>query len=191
MPNRIRAATHWVGRHAFPVVVAAVIAVGGAGAGIGYALASHSTTAPVSSAPPSSTPSAPAGKRAKGAGRGGQLLQQALSLLATQTGQTVASVHTQLDAGKSIDDIAGAKAPAIEADILAQVNKLAARAVSAGKITAAQEATLLAMAKTKVEALMAEPGTHLIKDAQQFAQSLQGRAAKHKAAATPAPTTAA
>ena len=96
-------------------------------------------------------------------------------------------MRSQLQAGKSVDDIAGAKAPAIESAILAQVDKLAARAVSAGKITAAQEATGLAMAKTKVEALMAEPGTQLLKDAQKFLQFLQTHAGGHRSAAATAP----
>jgi hypothetical protein len=188
MLKPVRTAAHWVGRHAFPAIAATVVAVGAAGGGIGYAVASqHSTAAPVSSTSGSTgTTPAPGAKPKTGtaASRGAQLMQQALSLLATQTGQSVASVRSQLQAGKSIDDIAGAKAPAIESEILAQLNKLAARAVSAGKITAAQEANGLAMAKTKVEALMAEPGTQLLKDAQKFLQLLENPGAHHHAAGT-------
>jgi hypothetical protein len=191
----VNTAAHWVGRHAFPAAAASVIALGAAGGGIGYAVASqHATAAPTSSTAgsASTTPSAaPAQKGAARASRGAALMQRALSLLAAQTGQSVASVRSQLQAGKSIDDIAGAKAPAIESAILAQVDKLAARAVAAGKISAAQEATGLAMAKTKVEALMAEPGTQLLEDAQKFLKFLNNHAAAHHPGGTAAPSPAA
>ncbi len=180
------ATAHWVGRHAFSAAAASVLALGAAGGGIGYAVASqHTTAAPASSTPAAATPRAttPSPKGAAKASRGALLVQRALSMLASQTGQSIASVRSELQAGKSIDDIAGAKAPAIEAQILAQVNKLAARAVAAGKITAAQEATGLATAKTKVEALMAEPGTQLLKDAQKFLHFLNN----HAATASPSP----
>ncbi|MDQ6856326.1 MAG: hypothetical protein M3Z57_04560, partial [Candidatus Dormibacteraeota bacterium] len=67
-------------------------------------------------------------------------------------------------------------------------NKLAARAVSAGKMTAAQEVGALATAKTKIEALMAEPGTQLLKDAQKFLQLLHMPGAHHHAAAAAPPS---
>jgi hypothetical protein len=192
MLTPVRIASHWVGRHAFPAIVASVVVIGAAGGGIGYAVASqHSTAAPVASISGSTgtTPSAGAKpKTGTATSRGAQLMQRALSLLATQTGQTVASVRSQLEAGRSIDDIAGAKAPAVESAILAELNKLAARAVSAGKITAAQQASALAMAKTRVEALMAEPGTQLLKDAQKL---LENPAAHHHAGAAPSPSAAA
>jgi hypothetical protein len=185
-----RSAAHWVRRHAFPVIAASVIAVGAAAGGVGYAVASqHSAAAPLSSTSTPATPTpAPATKHQAAATRGTAVIQRALGLLASQTGQTVAAVRTQLEAGKSIDDIAGAVAPAIESEIIAQVSKLAARAVTAGKITAAQEAAGVATAKTKVAALMAEPGTQLLKDAQKFLQFLQTHGAGHHppgAAASP------
>jgi hypothetical protein len=195
MLRSARSAAHWVARHAFPAMAATVIAVGAAGGGIGYAVASqHTTAAPTSSTSGSTqvAPSpAPTGHSATAA-RGAQLFQRALSLLATQTGQTVAAVRSELLAGKSVDDIAGAKAPAIASEILAQVTRLAGRAVTAGKITAAQETAGLATAKTKIEALMAEPGTQLLKDARSALQFLHGHGLKHStpsAAATPTPAT--
>ena len=192
MKTAIRAAVHWVGRHAFAAIAATVVAVGAAGGGIGYAVASqHSAAAPVSSAAGSAgaTPTAGATPRAgSGASRGAQLLQRMLSLVAAQTGQSVASVRSQLQAGTSIDAIAGAKAPAVESAVLDQLNKLAQKAVSAGRITAAQEAAALAVAKPKVEALMAEPGTQLLTDAQKFLQLLPHGGAHHGAAAAPSPS---
>ncbi len=194
MVKPVRTAAHWVGRHAFPAIAASVIAVGAAGGGIGYVVASqHSTAAPASSASGPTSPTPTAGAKPKGAtaaSRGEQLLQRALGLLAAQTGQSAAAVRSQLEAGKSVDAIAGAKAPAVESAIMAQLSKLAAHAVSAGKITAAQEASGLAMAKTKVEALMAEPGTQLLADAQKFLQLLQSPGAHHHGAA-PSPSPAA
>jgi hypothetical protein len=188
-----RNAAHWLGRHAFPAVAAAVIAVGAAAGGIGYAVASHNTAAPVSSAAAPASPTQAPTTKGKSAAttRGAAVIQRALGMLASQTGQTVAAVRSQLEAGKSIDDIAGAKAPAIESEILAQVSKLAARAVTAGKLSAGQEAAGLAAAKTKVAALLAEPGTQLLKDAQKFLQFLQMHGAGHHPAGPAASPSAA
>lgn len=174
----IRSAARWVGRHSLPAAAVTVVVVGAAGGGVGYAIAGQHTAAAVTTAP--SKPAAPAGHPAPARGgaqaRGQALVQRALSMLAKETGQSVASIRTQLASGKSIDDIAGAKAPAIENQILAQLTKLGDRAKAAGRITAAQETTYLAMAKTKVEALMAEPGTQLMKDVRSLLQMLRNHA---------------
>ncbi len=196
MLRPVSTAARWVGRHAFPAAAASVIVLGATGGGIGYAVANqHSTAAPVSSTSGSNGATTPVGtakpKHGTSATRGAQVIERALSLLATQTGQSVASLRSQLEAGKSVNQIAGAKAPAIESAILAQINKLAAHAVSAGRINAAQETAGLATAKTKVEALMAEPGTQLLKDAQKFLQFLHNHGAARHAAVTPTPTPAA
>jgi hypothetical protein len=186
----VRSAARWVGRHAFPAAAATVLVVGAAAGGIGYSIAGgHATAAPISSAAPSTTTHPPATGKAKphtgtAASRGQALINRALSMLSKETGQSVASIRAQLAAGKSVDAIAGAKAPAIQAEILAQLTKLGDRAVAAKKITAAQETMYLALAKAKVVALMAEPGTQLMQDVQKFLQMLQ----MHRpAAATPAP----
>jgi hypothetical protein len=188
-----RSAARWVGRHALPAVAVTAIALGAAGGGIGYAVASqHTTTAPPSSAAGTTKPAPSSAATGKTSGaRAAQLIQRALSLLASQTGQSVASVRSQLEAGKSVDDIAGAKAAAIESSVIAQVTRLADHAVSAGRITAAQETAGLAVAKTRIAALMAEPGTQLIKDAQGALQFLHGHGARHGSTpATGAPATA-
>jgi hypothetical protein len=184
----VRSAAHWVGRHSFPAAAATVLVVGAAGGGIGYSIAGqHATAAPVTSAAPSPTHSPAAAKPHSGTAVSSAqaLVAKALGMLSKATGQSVASIRTQLAAGKSIDAIAGAKAPAVEAQILAEVTKLGDRAVTAGKITAAQEATYLALAKTKLAALMAEPGTQLMQDVQKFLQLLQTH--HHGAAASPTP----
>jgi hypothetical protein len=194
MTRSISGAAHWVGRHAFPALAATVIAVGAAGGGIGYAVASQHTTTAASSSPSGAAAAAPSsaakGHRGGAAARAGLLLQRALSLIASQTGQSVATVRSELAAGKSVDQIAGAKAAAIESQILAQITTVAGRAVSAGKITSTQESSILAMAKTKIDALMAEPGTQLLQDTRSALQYLNGKGLKHlppPAAAAPTP----
>jgi hypothetical protein len=178
----VRSATQWVGRHAFPAAAATVLVVGAAAGGIGYSIAGgHAAAAPISATAPSTThPPATAKAKPKAkphtgtaASRGQALINKALSMLSKETGQSVASIRAQLAAGKSVDAIAGAKAPAIQAQILAQLTKLGDRAVAAKKITPAQETMYLALAKTKVTALMAEPGTQLMQDVQKFLQMLQ------------------
>lgn len=186
----VRSAARSLGRHAFPAAAATVLVVGAAAGGVGYSIAAgHASAAPISSTAPSTTTHPPATGKARAhsgtaASRGQALVNRALSMLSKETGQSVASIRAQLAAGKSVDAIAGAKAPAIQAQILAQLTKLGDHAVAAKKITAAQETTYLALAKTKVAALMAEPGTQLMQDVQKFLQMLQ----MHRpAAATPAP----
>lgn len=195
MTTSIRSAARWVGRHAFPALAATVIAVGAAGGGIGYAVASQHTTTATATPPGTGSPapsSAAKGHHATGAARATRLLQRALSLIASQTGLSVTTVHSELAAGKSVDEIAGAKAAAIESQILAQITKIAAHAVSAGRISSAQETSILAIAKTKIDALMAEPGTQLLQDARSALQYLNGKGLKHLPQPAPAaPTPAA
>ncbi|MEO8899568.1 MAG: hypothetical protein ABI352_04260 [Candidatus Dormibacter sp.] len=174
----LRSAALWVGRHTFPVAAATVLVVGAAAGGVGYSIAGgHATAAPVSTTAPATTHPAATGKSklhtGTAASRGQALIAKALSMLSTQTGQSLASIRTQLAAGKSVDAIAGANAPAIQAQVLAQLTKLGDRAVKAKKITTAQETMYLALAKTKVASLMAEPGTQLLQDVQKFLQMLQ------------------
>lgn len=188
------AAAHWVGRHAFPAVAASVIAVGAAGGGIGYAVASEHTTASATTTPTAPLSTSPAAGTAKkpAAARGTALVQRALAMLAKQTGQSVASVRSQLAAGRSIDQIAGAKAPAIQTEIMSAITRLADRAVASGRMTAAQEQAALATATTRVQALMAEPGTNLLADAQKALAFLKAHGHKvPAAAASPTPSPAA
>lgn len=190
MPSFIRHAASWAGRHTFPVLAAAVIAVGAAGGGIGYAVASQHST-PIASTPaPSPSPSGGAAHRRKGAGSG--IIDRALAMLAQQTGQSVASIRSQLAAGKSVDQVAGAQAPAIESEIMSAITKLADRAVAAGRITSAQEATDLAAVKTRLDALLAAPGTQLVADLRADLQFLHGlHGAPGVSPASPSPTPAA
>jgi hypothetical protein len=179
-----RAAAHWLGRHAFPALAATVIAVGAAGGGIGYAVASQHAAAPPVTTPAATKAPSPAGGQRAGASA---LLQRALSLIAAQTGQSVATVRSELAAGKSVNDIAGSKAPAIESAILAQVTKLAGRAVTAGRISSTQEAALLAAARTRLEALLAEPGPQFLAGAQRALGVPHGHGPAKPVGPTPSP----
>ncbi len=190
-----RTATRWAGRHAIPAAAATAIVLGAAGGGIGYAISGQHATASAAS-PATSSPLGGGRVRAGAAApaaRAEQLMQRALGLLAKETGRTVAAVRSQLQAGLSVDQIADAKAPAIESAILTQIKKVADRAVTAGRITATQETAGLAAVKSKVDALMAEPGTQLLKDAQGLIQGIQGIQGRHgpktgaPAAAAPSP----
>ena len=189
-----RTAARWAGRHAIPAAATTAILLGAAGGGIGYAISGqHATASAVS--PATSSPLGGGRVRAGAAApaaRAEQLMQRALRLLAKETGQTVAAVRSQLQAGMSVDQIAGAKAPAIESAILTQIKKVADRAVTAGRITATQETAGLAVVKSRVDALMTEPGTQLLKDAQGLIQGIQGRhGPKPGAPAAAAPSPAA
>jgi hypothetical protein len=199
MMRPISRAAQWAGRHAFPVIAASVLVVGATGAGIGYAVASQGATAATASpapATPGSTKLAPlpgAGAvSGPGSARVVRAVRQTLNVIANEIGQSVTTIRGELASGKSIDQIAGAKAPAIGSQIFAEITKLAGRAVIAGTITSTQETSILAMAKTKVAALMAEPGTQLLKDARGAFQFLKGNGARHLSpAAGVAPTPAA
>ena len=191
MPGPIRSTARWLASHAFPAAAVAVVAVGAAGGGIGYAVATqHATAAPVAAAPtPSATPGIASSKRT--AGRADMLIQRGLRALSAATGQSVASIQAQLAAGKSIDQVAGAKAPTIETEILNGITQLVDRGVARGRISAAQKSSILAMAKTKVDALMAEPGTTLVKDIRQLIQQFQRPGGFPGSAASPSATPAA
>jgi hypothetical protein len=164
-----------------------VLVVGAVGGGIGYSLAGqHAAAAPTASTSTNHLPP-PTGKARVAAAPGGKkIVDGAISMLATQTGQSVASIRDQLVTGKSIDAIAGAQAPAVESEIIAAITKLTDKAVKTGKISAAQESAGLATVKTRVEALMAEPGTPLVKDMDKLVQALLAQPA---AGAQPAPPT--
>ena len=170
-----RTAARWAARHAIPAVAATALILGAAGGGIGYAIAGqHSSAPPSGAASPHPVASGQKVRAGAPSGRAGELLQRALGLLAKETGQTVAAVRGELEAGQSVNQVAGAKAPALEAAILAELKRVADHAVSAGRITAAQESAALAAARTRVEALMAEPGTQLLHDAQRLIQGIRG-----------------
>ena len=172
-----RRATRWVGAHALPATAAAVVLLGAAGGGIGYEVAGNHAASPVTK-PPAAAPTPGAAAPRPGAAstapaRAAQLLQRGLEMLAGQTGQTTAQVRTQLMAGKSVNDIAGSGAAQVQATIITAITALADKAVAAGRITAGQEAAGLDTAKTRISALMAEPGPQLLKDLQQLIQFLR------------------
>jgi hypothetical protein len=185
MPRFISGAAHWVARHSFAAAAAAVLVVGAAGGGVGYAVAGQhnptaASTGPSGSAPvsPSTPPTRSRPRPAAGAAtaRGQTLLAGALGLIAKQTGLPVATVRKDLAGGQSVDQIAGANAPAVASQIMASITTLADRARNAGRITAAQESAGLALATSRLSALLAKPGPQLIEDLQSLLQFLPARA---------------
>ena len=72
--------------------------------------------------------------------------------------------------------------------ILMTADWVSRNAVAAGKLSSTAEASLLAAAKTKLEALMAEPGTQLLADAQKALNCVPAHPGKHTGPTTsPAP----
>ncbi len=182
----VRSATAWAGRHAFPVLAGSMILAAGAGGGITYALSSH-TAAAAATTPAASSKTTPAHKHDKG----GAALSKALALLATDTGQSVSAIRTQLQAGKSVDQVAGPTAAAkYQADLLARLRTFLDGKVAGGKMTAAEESARLAKATTALSSLMAEPGTTLLQQAgqlQHFVHGHGGHAPRTPATVQPSP----
>lgn len=79
------------------------------------------------------------------------LLVQATS---KETGLSPATVRTDLRSGKTLDEIAGAKAPAVLNDVLANVQARLQKAVTAGRLTTTAEAKQLARVKSRLQLLM-------------------------------------
>lgn len=124
-------------------VVATALAVGG-----GSALASSTT-----GASPRAATSAAASRDVGHAGR--------LDAAAAYLGVTVDQLRTQLAAGKSLADVANAQGKAVSGLVDALVADLKThldQAVAAGRLTSAQESTILADATTRITAMVNTPG---------------------------------
>ena len=143
------------------------IALAGAGlltvAGIGAAtipaaLASTPAAATSTTSPATTTPKAPPAPGAKGKAKARHLGLQLRKLLveqtATQTGQTVKQVRTELRSGKSLDAIAGSKAQAVRDAVLDTVTKRLDALRAEGTITQAQETRILGRMRTRITKVM-------------------------------------
>ena len=149
------------------------VALAGAGlaaAGGGITAAAMSSASPVSAAQtsvsaaqtsPSASPS-PAGAAAPKHPKGGvkrtlgfRLRHALVEATAKATGQTVRQIRDELRAGKSLDDIAGAKAAAVRAAVEQDVKTRVEKAVDAKKITQAQADRFLARLDAAVQKIMA------------------------------------
>jgi hypothetical protein len=128
-------------------IVAAV--AGGAAAVAIPVLAAHSNSA--ATAPATAPQDAVVGAKAL---RHKHLLSTVLRATVKETGLSRDTVRQRLQAGQTIDQIAGDKAQAVETDVLTALKTRLDKAVGNGKITKDREASLLASAKTRVEQLM-------------------------------------
>src|SRR5437660_1186681 len=126
--------------------IAAAVA-GGAAAVAVPVIAAHTNSA--ATAPGSPAPQdASLGARALHHGR---LLKAVLRATATETGLSRDAVRQRLQAGQTIDQIAGDKAHAVENDVLSALKTRLDRAVADGKVGKDRAATLLAGAKARIE----------------------------------------
>jgi len=145
------------------------IALAGAGlltvAGIGAATipaalastpaAATSTTSPATTTPtPKASPAPGAKGKAKARHLGLQLRKLLVEQTATQTGQTVKQVRTELRSGKSLDAIAGSKAQAVRDAVLDTVTKRLHALRAEGTITQAQETRILGRMRTRITKVM-------------------------------------
>ena len=116
------------------------------------------TIVPAVAASPTASPSPSAAAPGQGHRPGGPAMVAVRALIqitAKDTGQTPQQVQQALQSGKSIDDIAGSKAPQIKTDALAALKTALDKRVAAGKLTSSQETTILAAAPAMLDKAMA------------------------------------
>ncbi len=144
----------WIARRVTKrLLLAGGIAV--ATVGIGTAAAAPVLLA----AAPAPTPSGSAAPtRAHSAALHGLARAGLIMVTAKDTGTPAAAIRTALAGGKSLDDIAGAKAAQVKTDALAALKTGLDKRVAAGKLTAAKEQKLLTAAPAAIAAEMAAPG---------------------------------
>lgn len=158
------AARHTVGaarRHVVTTGVVGALLTGSMGAGAAFALSSHSVQAASSTAAPEADALAAAAEPGRGHGREAFAFRALVRLVATETNQTAKAVIDQLRAGKSLDQIAGAKAASIRQQVLDRLKVRLDKAVANKRITQAQADQRLAAWKTRLEKLMSTSGTSL------------------------------
>jgi len=138
-------------------------------------LAAAPAAAPTTSASPAPQGTA-AGKHGDGRHQfAREAKKKFLEIIAKDTGLTTQQVTDQLKAGKSINDIAGSKAPAVKADALAALKGFLDTQVTAGNLTKEREQAILAKAPAALDKMMA-------------AHHTPGQGKHGKSPASPAPT---
>ena len=157
--GRVAAAGHVVAgsarRHVVMAAIVTALAAGAAGGGIGYTVF-HSSSATSSSTRPSPSVS---GRRAPG-GRD-RMVAVLIQLVANDTHQSRQQVLAQLREGRTLDEIAGMEASAVEQQALSRLQARLDAAVQAGKLTQAQEQRRLAGRRAALETILSTPGTQL------------------------------
>ena len=142
----------------FVAAAALITLAGGAAGGTAFAAISSSGVAPVAqelAATTAATP-APGAKTLDKTGhhQGRMLVRALIRATAKETGLSLKTIRHDLRSGQTLDQIAGSKAGAVANDALAAIRSRLDAAVSAGKITKAQEATRLAKAPGRIQAVM-------------------------------------
>jgi len=148
-------------RHLAVTGVTAALLMGSLGAGAAFAFSRPAAaTAPSSASVAASDLAFPLAANGK-AHRAAFAFRALVRLVAKDTNQTREAVIAQLKAGKSLDQIAGSKAAAIQQEVLDRLQTRLNDAVKAGKITKDQAAQRLATWKTRLATIMSTPGTSL------------------------------
>jgi hypothetical protein len=131
-----------------------MLAVGAAGGvAVHAAIASPSATFTASTATPSPSNHAGGGRECLPP-KLMSIANKVLDVAAGVTGQSRDQILAQLRAGKTLDQIAGDKASAIESQVLATLKSRLDERVGAGRLSADAETKLLAAAKTALEKAM-------------------------------------
>lgn len=141
-----------------PLRKAAIAGAGMLAIGTAGGVAVHAAT----SASPSSAPTAATASPSPGTGNGRQCApapllgaaRQVLSIAASVTGQSQQQILDQLREGRTLDQIAGAKAQTIEQQALAKLKTRLDKAVSDGKLSSSRETSMLDKAKSALEKAM-------------------------------------
>lgn len=160
-----------------PLLFAAGAVTATQASGILAATSTASRTATPSPAPAGGA--AAAGHKGKGIRAAVGAMKKLIAITAADTGQTADQVKAALKPGKSLDDIAGAKAATVRADALKALTAYLDAQVKAGKLTAEKEKGILARAPAMLDKVMAKhhtPGEH------------KGKGRGGRAGASPSPT---
>ena len=169
----------FLGRHAVATGISVALAAAVAGLGAGFALAAPSpATTAASPTAVITTATTTSGVAAH------PIIRALVRLTVTDSGQTAAQVRTLLRQGETLNQIAGGEAATVVQSAETAVTSKLDAEVAAGKITAAQAATLTAKADNRITQVMAAPGTSILR-------ALRGGAAaspKASPAASPAPS---
>jgi len=140
------------------ICIAALATVATAGLGAGVFFSDHATVANLARLAalqlPTSGQTTGDQTACKPAGLGVAL--EALEVVSRDTGLNRDQILEQLRQGKSIDQVAGAKASQVEQDLLAALSQRLDKAVSKGRITADQKAAMLAREKSRLDSLLSQ-----------------------------------
>ena len=172
-------------------LVAASVLAAGLALGIEHAASSGSVvsfTQAAASPTPSATPKPGRPGHGNGfAGIGAVGAKQVIGIFTKDTGLTIQQVLSGIQAGKTLDDIAGSNAAKVKADYLAQITTGLDQAVTRNVISKASESHLIADAKDAIDQLFA---AKLGNAGLGGFGGFHGGGGEHKATPAPSPTAA-